>query len=219
MTREQSRAFDRHAIETLGYPGILLMENAGRGCVDALERVGIDGPIVVLCGKGNNAADGFVIARHLKLRGHDCRVALGAAPDTLRGDARLAFEMLTPCAVPILDLTGIHPSLMLEELDALAAGSRWLVDALLGTGTVGAPRPPFDSLIDWMNAESAARLAVDLPSGLDCDTGEPASPTVRADLTCTFVAEKTGFANPAAARVLGRVRVVDIGVPPTAGAP
>lgn len=213
LTREQARAFDCHAIEELGFPGIVLMENAGRGCVDTLEGLGVDGPVLVLCGKGNNGGDGFVVARHLALRGRVCRVALGAPPSELSGDARLAFDLLVPCHVPILDLTGIHPSKMLEELDAFAGGSAWVVDALFGSGAAGDPRPPFDSLIDWANAERGRRLAIDLPSGLDCDTGEPGAPTFRADHTCTFVAPKAGFANLLAHERLGEVHVVGIGAP------
>lgn len=213
MTREEARAFDRDAIERLGVPGVVLMENAGRGCVDRMERLGIDGPVVIVCGKGNNGGDGFVIARHLVARGHACRVVLGAPPAELAGDALWAFEVLTHCPVPILDITGVNPALVLQELDAFAGGSAWVVDALLGTGAKGDPRPPCDTLIDWINAESGRRLAVDLPSGLDCDTGQPGSPTVRAHYTATFVAMKVGFENPAAAPFLAAVDVIGLGVP------
>src|SRR5262249_54042062 len=90
----------------------------------------------------------------------------------------------------------------------------WLVDALLGTGAVGDPRPPFDTGIDWMNAQPTKKLAVDVPSGLDCDTGEPSAHTVRADHTCTFPAIKIGFMRPRAKAYTGVVHVCDIGVPP-----
>lgn len=213
MSRDQVRAFDRSAIERLGVPGVVLMENAGRGCVDVMRRVGVDGPVLVVCGKGNNAGDGFVVARRLCVLGCECRVALSAAPSELRGDTLAMFEALTHCGVPILDTTGVSPSLMLGELDALARDADWVVDALLGTGAKGAPRPPYDTLIDWINGEGAKRLAVDLPSGLDCDSGEPARPTVVAHHTCTFLAEKAGFANTAAGAFLGEVHVLDIGVP------
>lgn len=213
MTRQQARDFDRHAIEELGVPGVVLMENAGRGCVDLMERVGIGGPVVVLAGKGNNGGDGFVIARHLVVRGHTCRVVLATAPAELAGDALWAFEALTHCGVAILDEAHISPALTLQELDAFAGGSDWIVDALLGSGAIGAPRPPFDTLIDWMNAEPGKRLAVDLPSGLDCDTGEPFAPTVHADHTGTFVAPKAGFTNPTVGPWLGELHVLDIGVP------
>lgn len=94
--------------------------------------------------------------------------------------------------------------------------ARWLLDALLGTGAQGDPRPPFDTAIDWINARqtNTLALAVDVPSGLDCDTGQPAAPTVRADHTCTFAAMKTGFTQPAAKPYTGTIHVCDIGVPP-----
>jgi NAD(P)H-hydrate epimerase len=85
---------------------------------------------------------------------------------------------------------------------------------MLGTGATGEPRPPLDDAIRWMNEQPARRLAVDLPSGLDCDTGVAASATVKADVTCTFVAVKSGFLRPEARAFLGKVHVVDIGVPP-----
>ena len=91
------------------------------------------------------------------------------------------------------------------------SAATWIVDALLGTGTRGEPRPPLDAVIDQLNAAAALKLAIDLPSGLDCDTGEPARHTIRARHTCTFVAAKRGFLAPAAKPYLGRVHVLDIG--------
>ena len=223
LTRRQSREVDRIAIEEMGYPGGVLMENAGRGCAEVIERLGVGGRVLVLAGKGNNAGDGLVIARHLAIRGYDCRVALAFEPASLTGDALAAFHMLVPCRVPLLDLSGIHASGMLEELDSYASHGldeqssdsqpAWIVDALLGTGASGPPRPPLDSLIDWMNAEPSTKLAIDLPSGLDCDSGQAASPCVQADHTCTFVAPKVGFTQPAAQAHLGQLHVVNIGVP------
>ena len=187
------------------------MENAGRGCVDVLDRLGINGPGIILCGKGNNAGDGFVIARHLEIRGHTCRVLLLCPPAELRGDAATNFAILQKTNVPILDLSqqaGASPP------PAELADAAWLVDALLGTGAQGEPRPPFDTAIEWMNAQPAKKLAVDLPSGLDCDTGQPAAHTVRADHTCTFAAMKIGFTQPAAKPFTGTIHVCDIGLPP-----
>jgi NAD(P)H-hydrate epimerase len=206
LTRQQCRDIDRRAIEELGMSGLVLMENAGRGCVDVLERLGIDGPVVIVCGKGNNAGDGFVIARHLKIRGYDCRVLLVGSPTELRGDAAANFAILEKLNVPI------------EYVDAAsraASNAAWILDALLGTGVVGEPRPPFGAAIDWINARpSTARcLAIDVPSGLDCDTGQPSQHTVQADHTCTFAAMKTGFLQPTAEPYTGEVHVCDIGVP------
>jgi NAD(P)H-hydrate epimerase len=207
LTRAQSRELDRRATADYGIPSIVLMENAGRGCVDVLERLGINGPVVIVCGKGNNAGDGFVIARHLAIRGYDCRVILLCPADELRGDAAINFEILRKSDAAIYLVTD------LETLEEFARGATWLVDALLGTGAVGEPRPPFDAAIDWFNAQPCKKLAVDVPSGLDCDTGQPAKHTVRADHTCTFAALKTGFTQPAAKPFLGTVHVCDIGVP------
>ena len=217
LTREQVREMDRRAIEELGLPGIVLMENAGRGCVDVLERLGIDGPVVVLCGRGNNAGDGFVIARHLIIRGYECRVLLLSSLDAFTGDAKTNFEVLQNLRIPHVDLSQLandYEALM-SALNDHGAGAAWLVDALLGTGAHGEPRPPLDVAIDWLNRRSAGTqaMAVDVPSGLDCDTGQAAKHTVRADHTCTFVAEKTGFRASEAQAYLGRVHVLDIGVP------
>jgi NAD(P)H-hydrate epimerase len=210
LTREQSRLVDRLAAEQFGLCGLVLMENAGRGVADVLCGLGIAGPVVICCGKGNNAGDGFVIARHLDLRGHNVRVLLWAEPAELTGDAEVNFRILQKTAVPIQIFGNRHDAELLAELLADAA---WIVDALLGTGARGDPRPPLDMVIDQLNAAAASKLAVDLPSGLDCDTGIAASHTIRASETCTFVAAKPGFFAPGAEKYVGRLHVLDIGAP------
>lgn len=210
LTREQSRQVDRRAMEVYGFSGLVLMENAGRGVVDRLERLGIHGTVVVCCGRGNNGGDGFVIARHLDLRGHSVSVLLFSGPDQLTGDADANFQILAKTDVPIqpcYENPGAH------DLRKRFTGAAWLVDALLGTGARGEPRPPLDTVIDEMNASGVPVLAVDVPSGLDCDSGEPAEYTVRAAHTCTFVCPKIGFAKPDARAYLGEVHVLDIGTP------
>ncbi len=210
LSRGEVREVDRRAIEEFGMSGLVLMENAGRGCVDFLCQLGCRGPVAIVCGKGNNAGDGFVIARHLDLRGIAVKVVLLGSPDDLRGDAAANYAIIQRSGLPIVDLSRPFSAAALErEL----VGSEWIMDAILGTGATGAPREPFATAIRQMNAAGSKRLAVDLPSGLDCDTGEPADPTFRADDSCTFVAAKTGFANPRAAPFLGRVHVLDIGAP------
>lgn len=206
LTRDQSRQLDRRAIDEYGISGLVLMENAGRGTVDVLERFGIAGPVIVFCGKGNNAGDGFVIARHLEIRGYACKVILLFPQGELIGDAATNFAILQKTSVPIFET----PS----EFDAICQEANWIVDAMLGTGARGEPRDPVASAIDWMNAHRAFKLAVDVPSGLDCDTGEPSAHTVSADQTCTFAAMKVGFAKEIAEPFLGFVEVCDIGVPP-----
>jgi NAD(P)H-hydrate epimerase len=214
LTRDQSRELDRRAIEELGIPGLVLMENAGRGCVDVMERLGIDGPTLILCGKGNNAGDGFVIARHLAIREYECRVVLLCDPNELHGDAATNFEILQKLNIPITNVSDQRAGPSQAPIEMLHAS--WLIDALLGTGAQGDPRPPFAAAIDWINARTPKTrvLAVDVPSGLDCDTGLPSTHTVRADHTCTFATRKIGFIRSQAKEFTGAVHVCDIGLPP-----
>lgn len=215
LTREQSRQVDRLAIDEYGMSGLVLMENAGRGCAELLEQQGISGPVAILCGKGNNGGDGFVIARHLWIRGHTVRVVLVPDAGELSGDAAANFHILEHAHAGIAYLADEGgPTALPDALDYVTEGCQWLVDCLLGTGATGNPRPPYDTVIEWMNAEQARRLAVDVPSGLDCDTGKPADPALRADITATFVTTKVGFERPSARDYVGEVHVVDIGIPP-----
>lgn len=210
LTRDQSRQVDRRATEEYGISGLVLMENAGRGVADRLCELGIGGPVAICCGKGNNAGDGFVIARHLDLRGFQVRVLLWAEPSELTGDAAANYCILEKTGVPIEIFADRHDA---ARVEAQLAGTAWIVDALLGTGARGEPRPPLDAVIEQLNAAAAAKLAVDLPSGLDCDTGRPARSTIRAAATCTFVAAKPGLFAPGADQYTGRVHVLDIGAP------
>ena len=210
LTREQSRQVDRLAIEEYGMTGLVLMENAGRGVADVLCRLGLAGPVIICCGKGNNAGDGFVIARHLDLRGHAVRVLLWAETAELTGDAAVNFHILQKTGVPIEIFGNRYDA---ARLDRLLTGAAWIVDGLLGTGARGEPRPPLDAGIDQLNSAPVPKLAIDLPSGLDCDTGEPARHTIRAAETCTFVTAKPGFLVPAALPYVGRLHVLDIGQP------
>lgn len=209
LTRDQVREVDRRAIEEFGMNGLVLMENAGRGCVDVLCELGVTGPVAILCGVGNNAGDGFVIARHLDLQNIPVRILLLADPQRLSGDAAANFGIVRKTDIPVHQLGESDD----REMSELVFDAEWIIDALLGTGAKGDPRPPMDRAIECANATDARRLAVDLPSGLDCDTGEPGTPTFRADHTCTFVAQKVGFENRQAAPYLGKVHVVSIGVP------
>jgi len=201
---------DRRAAEEYGLGGLVLMENAGRGVADRLEALGISGPVVICCGKGNNAGDGFVIARHLDLRGYEVRVLVWAEADELTGDAGVNFRVLQKMSLSLVLFGKGHDA---AQLDAALAGAAWIVDALLGTGARGEPRAPLDAVIDQLNASPVPKLAVDLPSGLDCDTGEAAGHTIRAAHTCTFLAPKLGFLAPGAERYTGQVHVLDIGAP------
>lgn len=210
LTREQVRRVDQIAIEQFGMSGLVLMENAGRGCADVLSQVGISGTVLICCGKGNNGGDGLVIARQLDLRGHRSRVLLACASGELKGDAAANFAILQRTSVEIKQVASRCDWRAISEWFDHAD---WIVDALLGTGSQGEPRFPVDKLIRCANAAAARRMAIDLPSGLDCDTGQFAEATFRADHTCTLVAQKTGFQVARAKPFLGTVHVLDIGAP------
>ena len=207
LTRDQVRELDRRAIEEYGVAGLVLMENAGRGVAEKLVELGVTGPVVILCGGGNNGGDGFVIARHLDIRRVEVWVVLCADPDALKGDALTNYQIIARSGLKIDRF--VNP-----EQGLRAAGeASWIVDALLGTGARGEPRSPLANAIDAINLAGRPVMAVDIPSGLDCDTGEPAAHTVVATHTCTFVATKPGFFAPGAERYTGQVHVVDIGAP------
>ncbi len=209
LTREQSRDVDATAINEYGIPGIVLMENAGRGAVDALVDYGIYGHVLICCGKGNNAGDGFVMARHLQLRGHRATIWLFASPDEITGDAAINYHIARNCGIVIVEFCANAWG----NFEMLLHQSDWVVDALLGTGAKGAPREPFAGAIRRINHVRKKVLAVDLPSGLDADTGRPSDPTIRATLTCTFFANKIGLSKAAAEPFVGEIEVCDIGFP------
>lgn len=205
LDREQVRDVDRRAIEEYAMTGLVLMENAGRNSAELLQTLQISGRVVICCGKGNNGGDGFVMARHLENAGVDVKVLLCVPPSSLTGDARANFEIVRRSQTPI----AYPPADWGPEL----AGADWIVDALLGTGTQGTLREPFISAIAAVNNANRKVFAVDLPSGLDCDTGLPLGCCIRADHTATFVARKPGFDAPGADQWTGHVHVIDIGVP------
>ncbi len=207
LTRAQLREVDRLAIEKYHVPSIVLMENAARSIVDVargvLRREGFRSALI-LCGGGNNGGDGFAVARHLHNRGTRVLIGLTVDPATLKGDALVNWRIVEAMSLPYAPATP----------DLVRAHSRDLiVDAIFGTGLTEAPREPFPELADAINDDAGSVLAIDVPSGLDCDTGHPPGACVRASITVTLVAEKVGFVDPFAKRFLGDVVVGDIGCP------
>lgn len=208
LTTSQSRALDRFAIRTLGIPGVVLMENAGRNMAHLLLSLGARGPVAVCCGKGNNGGDGFVIARHLDIAGVATRVLLFADPASLTGDAAVNYTILLRCGFDI----DVLPDE--SRIDAHLADADWMVDALFGSGLNGRVKPPFDAIIERINTVTKRVFAVDIPSGLDADSGRPLGVAVRAAHTATVAAPKAGFAFEHSRQWTGKVHVVDMGVPP-----
>jgi NAD(P)H-hydrate epimerase len=199
LTRDEVRELDRRAIDGFGVPGVVLMENAGRGCAELLMRLNPERrPTVILCGPGNNGGDGFVIARHLDNAGWPVWAMLQGKASELTGDAAVNFRIA-------------HASQLVGDPANIFDG--WIVDALFGTGLNRPLSPPFDGWVAMINGHNCPVLAVDIPSGLDCDTGEPLGACVKATHTATFVAPKRGFLNPKSQAWTGEVHVIDIGAP------
>jgi NAD(P)H-hydrate epimerase len=216
LSRAEARAVDRIALEEFGIPGLVLMENAGLLAALALLPRAI-GPVAILCGGGNNGGDGYVVARQLSVRGRDVRVFATHAAERLSGDAAVNRAIAERMRLPIIPIE--------DERQLAGARAAWraatlFVDALLGTGFQGSVRPHLARVIEALAAERGERgasvVALDLPSGLDADTGAPSNATVRADRTLTFVAPKRGFDAPGAAHWTGAVEVLPIGAPPAA---
>jgi NAD(P)H-hydrate epimerase len=204
LTREQVRAIDRLSVERYGIPSIVLMENAARAVADvAWDMLGNGpAPVVVLCGGGNNGGDGLAAARHLHNRGADVTVGLLTDPGKYKGDALINWNVVRAMRLPARPYE-------LATLD----GPALIIDAIFGTGLDKPPREPFGAVATAVNGSGVPVLAVDLPSGLDCETGTPPGACIRATRTVTFVAEKVGFTTEEARRWLGVVTVGDIGCP------
>ena len=212
--RDEVRAFDAYAVEELGVPSIVLMENAGRQAADVAREMvaGIAEPhVLILAGRGNNGGDGFVVARHLAIHGIRADTILLAARDQEEGDAETNLAILERMGLPVAFLDGPAEEI-LHELEPRLAAADLVIDGLLGTGIKGKVREPYGSIINAVNAAGKPVLAIDIPSGLDCDTGKPLGPTIRAARTVTMAAMKLGFGRDAA-KFTGEVVLADIGVP------
>lgn len=196
------------------------MENAGRGAADLIaERLALDSRCVILCGTGNNGGDGLVIARHLHARGKPVTVLISGNQDKLSHDCRVNLLILQKTAVPIHWCDeGLKPepgrSALNEEIESLIANADAVIDALLGTGAKGAPRGSAALLIEAANASHALKIAIDVPSGLNVETGGLGKPTFIANFTITFVAEKPCFRESQSKAATGEVVVLPIGIPP-----
>ncbi|MEE8154636.1 MAG: NAD(P)H-hydrate epimerase, partial [Phycisphaerales bacterium] len=187
LNRESVRAVDRAAVQEYGIPGIVLMENAARGLADQVLRMLGDAQnspptTLIVCGSGNNGGDGYAMGRHLHNAGiKTVFVKLGESRSGT--DAAINREICLKMGLPEVPLHDI----------ASHADADLIVDAIFGTGLDRPVSGPAAQAIEWINGASAPVLAVDVPSGLDCDTGEPLGTTVRADCTVTFVAKKPGL--------------------------
>ncbi len=201
------RAADSWSIGEQGVPSLELMETAGEAVAEAVRDVAKDGPVRVVCGKGNNAGDGLVAARHLVDTGYEVEPVLLWPASELSADASTNLERFDG------EVREVEPA----DIQGALVGSGAVIDAIFGTGFSGAPRAPADAAIETMNASGAPVVAADIPSGVDASSGEAEGAAVDADVTVSFHAAKLGhWIFPGKAKA-GEVRIADIGIP--AGAP
>lgn len=208
LTVAQMREADRRCIEDIGIPGAVLMNNAGTAVFKHIHK----GPVGIVCGKGNNGGDGFVVARLCLLAGYETRVVLLARPEDIKGDAAVFMKAYQRLGGDIITATKSK-----EVVDTLKkmADCSVLVDAMLGTGTHGEVRGITRTAIEaWPRIST---IAVDVPSGLDADMGKPCGVCIHADKTITFAFAKRGFTEDKARTFLGELEVADIGIPACCG--
>ena len=218
LSVEQIRRVDAIAVRDFGMCSLVLMENAGRGCADFIHSRWRElGSILIVCGPGNNGGDGLVIARHLHAMGHAVLVWMIAERKKLSNDTEINLKILEKTRIPIrwfqasADSPLEHKEIELQtDVNKCTA----VVDAMLGTGASGPPRTEMAFAIRILNQAPLVRIAIDIPTGLDAETGIASVPTFRANETLTFVANKPGFLNPSAVCCLGSVHILAIGVPP-----
>jgi len=213
LTADEMRRLDRLTSERAGVPSRQLMENAGRHVAEfLLGQFPSAKRVTILCGKGNNGGDALVAARHLLKQGLQPRVALLAAPSELKGDAQANFEAYRQAGGSVEALPGLPEW---EKHRAALLDCDVVVDGLLGTGITGAVEGYFRAVIADMNAPGRRFrvLAVDIPSGLPSDSGEPLGEAVRADATITFTAPKRGQIFPPNCTRVGTLGVAPIGTP------
>lgn len=206
-TAERMRKIDRDAVEIVGIPSIVLMENAGMACVKKLNELGLAGRrVAVFCGKGNNGGDGFVIARHLLEMGIETEVFLVCGKD-FKGDALVNYNILEKMNIPMSEISAE------EDLRYKIKSFDIVVDAIFGTGISGGISGAAKNAIESINRYAETVLSVDIPSGVNADNGEIAGVAVKADYTVTFCAYKRGMLLFPSADFCGKTEVAGISIP------
>src|SRR3954451_8535663 len=212
LTAEAMREVDRAAIEELGIPSLVLMENAAIGVVEAIgESFGEAESVAVFCGPGNNGGDGLAVARHLSVRGFEVRIFLVTGGRALEGDAGIQLGICRRAELPILEIASRE---VLRSAREAAGECDVVVDALFGTGLARPLEGLFAEAVQVINELDAPVVAVDLPSGLAASQALPIGPHVEADLTVTFAAPKVAHIFPPSSDSVGEMAVTDLGIPP-----
>jgi len=205
-TTAEIREYDRRFIEEVGVPGVVLMENAGRGAAEIIMKYYPDRKIAIVCGRGNNGGDGCVVARHLFNKGYKVGVFLFAGADEIKGDAKINLGIAQKMNLPVKE----RGEWTADSLRTFGV----IVDALLGTGISGELKEDYRKLIENINKLPCPKVAIDIPSGLAGDTGEVLGAAIKAERTITFALPKVGFFKGDAKKFTGEIHLVDIGITP-----
>jgi NAD(P)H-hydrate epimerase len=217
MSRDQVRAFDAFAINEIKIPGVVLMENAGRITAELTANLldqSNSASAAIICGYGNNGGDGFVIARHLLNKGFNVTTILLGNPQKITHDAGINYNALKNMGHKIHEIDPASQTAP-ENLLALIKNTDIIVDAIFGTGLKGPVRENYCQIFETINSLNKIVVAVDIPSGLDCDTGQILSSAIKANYTVTFAAMKKGLAeNKNAIKYTGPITVASIGINP-----
>jgi len=213
VTAAEMRNLDQAAIGQLGIPGVVLMENAGLGVVQVVEKILGDvrgRKVLVLAGKGNNGGDGFVVARHLLNMGAEVKVLLLAEADQISGDARINLDILQKMGLKIYSAVNAN-SLNIVKIAVMYTDL--IIDAIYGTGFTGAVSEHAGNIIAMANESGKPIVAVDIPSGVEADSGRVNGPCIRASHTVTFGLPKLGLILEPGAGCCGDLTVADISIP------
>jgi hydroxyethylthiazole kinase-like uncharacterized protein yjeF len=211
LTVLEAKRLDLRAIKSFGVPSILLMENAGRAVsIEAFKNIGSKKPkIAIICGKGNNGGDGFSAARHLMARGIDPDLYLCAGFSEVKGEARINLNILLKLKKKVF----IINDKSLKAFKKRLASYGLIVDSIFGVGLKGVVKGIIAEVINIINQSNVRVISVDLPSGIDADTGEVLGIAVKADTTVTFIAPKLGMLKGHGKEFCGKIIVQDLGFP------
>ena len=210
ISAEEIRRMDQSAIQDYSIPSLLLMENAGRSVSDVIFRDFRPCKVLIFAGKGNNGGDGFVVARHLTNRGYSVKVVLLEDPARLKLDPLLNFKIVSKMNIPVVLSNESIPE---EELLRHCLNAELIVDAIFGVGVDSPARGIFEKAIRAINRGMKPVLSIDVPSGLNADTGQVHGVAVKATKTVTLALPKAGLFEGEGPQYAGEIEVADIGIP------
>ncbi len=212
ITAASMKEIDRKAQEIYGIQSIILMENAGIAVANLAKKVLRKKPkiIAVFCGKGNNGGDGYVAARHLFNNGFDVKVFVISNYSSIKGDSKINLEIILKMGIEVYELSDSLNKIYVKKI---LDNSFLIIDAIFGIGFKGTVPDHIADIIDIMNSSKKPILAVDVPSGLEADTGKKTNICVNATKTLTFTLPKKGFYKNDGPYFTGNISVSDIGIP------